>query len=119
MIETAVAQALRIHTERPERQRRLSVFQSRGKGDAVDGEIDFVVEDGDRTIAIEVTRHHGDKKHPKLVRAGRELGASWLGVVSLTQERSESVSVDGDVVHRLPLAEFLLELAEGRGEWPW
>jgi predicted AAA+ superfamily ATPase len=118
-VETAVAQALRVYCQPPERQRRLSVHQSRTKGAGTEDEIDFIVEEGASTFAIEVTRRRDVKKLNKLVQTGRGVEATWFGVVSLERLRREETTVDGERVHQIPLAEFLLGLARSDSRWPW
>lgn len=118
-VETVVAQALRVFCERPERQRRLSVHQARTRGGGAEEEIDFIVEEGSSTFAIEVTRRRDTKKLAKLVQTGRRIGATWYGVVSLERSRREETTVDGERVHQLPLSEFLLGLARSDSGWPW
>jgi predicted AAA+ superfamily ATPase len=115
-VETAVAQGLRCFCERV--GGRLSVYQSKRRSEARDGEVDFVVEVGGRTAAIEVTSHNDRKKLTKLPGLARELGADYVAVVSM-RSRSETVIVDGLSISLVPLHEILLLLATGQGEWPW
>lgn len=115
-IETAVAQALRCFCEAVDG--RLTVYQHKGKAESGDGEVDFVVEMGDRVCAIEVTSKNDKKKVAKLARLAREIGASFVAVVAM-RGRQEVVVVDEQPVLLLPLHELLLKLAAGRGAWPW
>jgi predicted AAA+ superfamily ATPase len=115
-LETAVAQALRRYCEIT--GARCGFHQPKGRAGQQEGEVDFVVEHGNRRYAIEVTSSKDRRKIPQLSRMARDLDVAFTAVVS-RRTGAEAERVDGQTIHLVPLHEFLLRMAAAQEKWPW
>ncbi|MDD9935267.1 MAG: AAA family ATPase [Myxococcales bacterium] len=117
-LETAVAQALRVHAER--RSGRLSYLQ-RAASTRQGAEVDFILEHDGRTHAIECTLTDDARKLGPIKRHldDSKLSPDTVAVVSLRTQR-DVVDIAGTEVHLLPLHELLLAVSDSQLEdWPW
>ncbi len=113
-VETAVAQALRLYARRT---RAGLWFVKKRRGKNVEWEVDFLLEEGEQRVALEVTTGPAKKKRKPLAARAAELGASRAIVVADT---IIAVEQEGPV-EQVPLHDLLLTLGghpAGRMDWP-
>jgi predicted AAA+ superfamily ATPase len=113
LMETAVAQALRIHAA--SQSADLSFYEKSGGGEA-----DFVLETPRGRIVLEVTEGDGSKKTTAaFFKRADTLGAKWAGIATAGLAADSYTSRSSDrPVPIVPIQDLLLALA-GEMELPW